>query len=247
MLTMKRSRTERKTARPTTARTRRARVASAGDCCGCFMQPDPSGCGCMMHDNGQMLDRTYPDQVCSIARALEVVGERWSVLIVRDAFLGRERFSEFQRSPRDRAQRPHPAARPPRRRGRARARRRRPLPPHQEGPRARPRAAPAHEVGRPPLRARRPAAPHAAPRLRRRRRAPTWSARAAASTSAAARSSSCAGPALSRRSCRSRRPRRRRTGTRSGPARRRRTARARWSVSRPLPSSATVHGSGLER
>ena len=45
-----------------------------------------------------MLDRTYPDQVCSIARALEVVGERWSVLIVRDAFLGRERFSEFQRS-----------------------------------------------------------------------------------------------------------------------------------------------------
>src|SRR3954452_24919244 len=45
-----------------------------------------------------MLDRTYPDQVCSIARALEVVGERWSVLIVRDAFLGRTRFSEFQRS-----------------------------------------------------------------------------------------------------------------------------------------------------
>src|SRR4051795_12822931 len=45
-----------------------------------------------------MLDRTYPDQVFSIARALEVVGERWSVLIVRDAFLGRERFSEFQRS-----------------------------------------------------------------------------------------------------------------------------------------------------
>jgi DNA-binding HxlR family transcriptional regulator len=45
-----------------------------------------------------MLDRTYPDQVCSIARTLEVVGERWSVLIVRDAFLGRSRFSEFQRS-----------------------------------------------------------------------------------------------------------------------------------------------------
>jgi len=45
-----------------------------------------------------VLDRTYPDQVCSIARALEVVGERWSLLIVRDAFLGRTRFSEFQRS-----------------------------------------------------------------------------------------------------------------------------------------------------
>jgi DNA-binding HxlR family transcriptional regulator len=45
-----------------------------------------------------MLDRTYPSQVCSIARSLEVVGERWSLLIVRDAFLGRSRFSDFQRS-----------------------------------------------------------------------------------------------------------------------------------------------------
>ena len=46
----------------------------------------------------QMLDRTYPSQVCSIARSLEAVGERWSLLIVRDAFLGASRFSEFQRS-----------------------------------------------------------------------------------------------------------------------------------------------------
>ena len=45
-----------------------------------------------------MLDRTYPEQVCSIARTLEVIGERWTLLIVRDAFLGRTRFSEFQRS-----------------------------------------------------------------------------------------------------------------------------------------------------
>ena len=45
-----------------------------------------------------MLDRTYPAQVCSIARTLEAIGERWSLLIVRDAFLGRSRFSEFQRS-----------------------------------------------------------------------------------------------------------------------------------------------------
>jgi DNA-binding HxlR family transcriptional regulator len=45
-----------------------------------------------------VLDRTYPDQVCSIARTLEVIGERWTLLIVRDAFLGRTRFSEFQRS-----------------------------------------------------------------------------------------------------------------------------------------------------
>lgn len=45
-----------------------------------------------------VLRRTYDDQVCSIARALEVVGERWSLLIVRDALLGLRRFEEFQDS-----------------------------------------------------------------------------------------------------------------------------------------------------
>lgn len=33
---------------------------------------------------------------CSVARALEVVGERWSLLIVRDAFYGVRRFEDFQ-------------------------------------------------------------------------------------------------------------------------------------------------------
>src|SRR3712207_2609505 len=46
-----------------------------------------------------MLGRTYDAEVCSIARALEVVGERWSVLIVRNAlFAGSTRFGDFQRS-----------------------------------------------------------------------------------------------------------------------------------------------------
>src|SRR4051794_29084073 len=46
-----------------------------------------------------MLGKTYEDQVCSIARALEVVGERWSLLIIRNAlFAGSTRFSDFQRS-----------------------------------------------------------------------------------------------------------------------------------------------------
>ena len=45
-----------------------------------------------------MLQRTYDKQMCSIARSLEVVGERWTLLIVRDAFLGLRRFDEFQRS-----------------------------------------------------------------------------------------------------------------------------------------------------
>ena len=42
-----------------------------------------------------MLDRDYPDQVCSVARALEVVGERWTLLIVRDVLLGVHRFDEL--------------------------------------------------------------------------------------------------------------------------------------------------------
>jgi DNA-binding HxlR family transcriptional regulator len=47
---------------------------------------------------GGMLNRTYEGQNCSIARALELVGERWTLLIIRDAFLGRRRFDEFQES-----------------------------------------------------------------------------------------------------------------------------------------------------
>src|ERR687897_699354 len=45
-----------------------------------------------------MLNRTYDSQICSIARTLEVVGERWSLLIVRDASLGLRRFHQFQQS-----------------------------------------------------------------------------------------------------------------------------------------------------
>jgi DNA-binding HxlR family transcriptional regulator len=45
-----------------------------------------------------MLGRTYEDQVCSIARSLEVLGERWTLLIVRDVLLGLRRFDDFQRS-----------------------------------------------------------------------------------------------------------------------------------------------------
>jgi DNA-binding HxlR family transcriptional regulator len=46
-----------------------------------------------------MLGRTYDSQNCSAARALELVGERWSLLIIRDAlFAGHSRFGDFQRS-----------------------------------------------------------------------------------------------------------------------------------------------------
>jgi DNA-binding HxlR family transcriptional regulator len=43
-----------------------------------------------------MLGKDYEAQDCSIARALEVIGERWTLLIVRDAFYGVRRFSDFQ-------------------------------------------------------------------------------------------------------------------------------------------------------
>jgi DNA-binding HxlR family transcriptional regulator len=45
-----------------------------------------------------MLPRTYETQVCSIARSLEVLGDRWTLLVLRDAFLGVRRFEDFQRT-----------------------------------------------------------------------------------------------------------------------------------------------------
>jgi DNA-binding HxlR family transcriptional regulator len=41
---------------------------------------------------------------CSVARTLEVVGDRWSLLVIREAFLGAHRFDQMQRgtgAPRD--------------------------------------------------------------------------------------------------------------------------------------------------
>jgi DNA-binding HxlR family transcriptional regulator len=43
-----------------------------------------------------MSNRDYRDQDCALARALEVVGERWALLIIRDAFYGVQRFNDFQ-------------------------------------------------------------------------------------------------------------------------------------------------------
>jgi DNA-binding HxlR family transcriptional regulator len=44
---------------------------------------------------GMALPKDYTGEGCSLARALEVVGERWTLLIVRDAFFGVRRFSDF--------------------------------------------------------------------------------------------------------------------------------------------------------
>jgi DNA-binding HxlR family transcriptional regulator len=41
------------------------------------------------------LPKDYAGQRCSLSRALEVVGERWTLLIMRDAFFGVRRFGDF--------------------------------------------------------------------------------------------------------------------------------------------------------
>lgn len=45
----------------------------------------------------EVMQRTsFEDMNCSVAQCLELVGEWWSLLIVRDAFLGVTRFDDFQ-------------------------------------------------------------------------------------------------------------------------------------------------------
>jgi DNA-binding HxlR family transcriptional regulator len=45
-----------------------------------------------------VLRHDYPGQGCSLAASLEVIGERWSLLIVRDVLNGNRRFSGIQSS-----------------------------------------------------------------------------------------------------------------------------------------------------
>ena len=45
-----------------------------------------------------MLRRDYSGQDCSIARSLELIGERWTLLIVREVFGGHRRFDDMQES-----------------------------------------------------------------------------------------------------------------------------------------------------
>ncbi len=42
--------------------------------------------------------KSFDHMNCSLAQTLNVVGERWTLLILRDAFFGARRFSQFQRS-----------------------------------------------------------------------------------------------------------------------------------------------------
>src|SRR5436190_2484785 len=43
-------------------------------------------------------DRWFTNDTCSVAKTLEVVGERWTLLLLREAFYGVRRFEAFQRN-----------------------------------------------------------------------------------------------------------------------------------------------------
>src|SRR5260370_39008580 len=47
---------------------------------------------------GWMSDRRKYGDPCGIARALDVVGERWAVLVVRELVLGPKRFADFRKA-----------------------------------------------------------------------------------------------------------------------------------------------------
>ena len=45
-----------------------------------------------------MKRKNLENEACPVARSLEAVGDRWSMLVVRDAFAGKRRFKEFVES-----------------------------------------------------------------------------------------------------------------------------------------------------
>ena len=42
--------------------------------------------------------RDFPRDACSVASTLEIVGERWTLHVLREAFLGVRRFEDFRRN-----------------------------------------------------------------------------------------------------------------------------------------------------
>src|SRR3954449_11936181 len=87
MLTIVTSRNAMKTATAVTSKTFQRRSS-------CFMQRT-------LHERVAsryallMLGRTYEGQNCSVAKTLEIVGERWTVLILREIYFGHRRFDEM--------------------------------------------------------------------------------------------------------------------------------------------------------
>src|SRR3954467_9656371 len=102
MFTMVTSRNAMKTATAVTSRTFQRRATRHTPSCLTQRTLSPWVASCNptgLHSPRRrtMLPRTYDAQHCSIARALEVLGDRWTLLVIRDAFLGLRRFDDFQR------------------------------------------------------------------------------------------------------------------------------------------------------
>ena len=58
-----------------------------------------------------MAGRRRYDQGCAVAHALDLIGERWALLVVRDLLLGPKRFTDLLAGPaRGQPRRAHPAA-----------------------------------------------------------------------------------------------------------------------------------------
>jgi DNA-binding HxlR family transcriptional regulator len=45
-----------------------------------------------------MKRKSFVHDACPVARSLEAVGDAWSMLVVREAFAGKRRFTEFEHS-----------------------------------------------------------------------------------------------------------------------------------------------------
>jgi len=45
-----------------------------------------------------MKHKSFDQMNCSLAQTLNIIGERWTLLILRDAFFGSKRFGQFERS-----------------------------------------------------------------------------------------------------------------------------------------------------
>lgn len=41
----------------------------------------------------------FKRSACAIANILEILGDKWTLLVVRDLYLGKKTYSEFQKSP----------------------------------------------------------------------------------------------------------------------------------------------------
>jgi DNA-binding HxlR family transcriptional regulator len=48
--------------------------------------------------SGRTGDRVWTSPRCPVARTIDIVGDKWSLLIIRDAFDGIRRFGHFQRN-----------------------------------------------------------------------------------------------------------------------------------------------------